>query len=156
MSVVPSDEIWVNANFKESQIENLRIGQPVELRADAYSRKLIFHGKIAGLDAGTGSAFSLMPAQNATGNWIKVTQRVPVRIALDPQEIAAYPLRLGLSMRAVVNTTDHRGSVLNRKASTLPSYSTTIFKNELQDANTVVEQVIASNESSGPTAASTN
>jgi membrane fusion protein (multidrug efflux system) len=154
MSVVPVDQVWVNANFKESQIEHLRIGQPVELRADAYSRALIFHGTIAGLDAGTGSAFSLMPAQNATGNWIKVTQRVPVRIELDPQEIAGNPLRLGLSMRVSVNTTDRTGSVLNHKAPTLPSYSTAIFENELKDANTVVEQVIASNAGSRPVALS--
>jgi membrane fusion protein (multidrug efflux system) len=156
MSVVPIEQIWVNANFKESQIENLRIGQAVQLRADAYSRSVVFHGTIVGLDAGTGSAFSLMPAQNATGNWIKVTQRVPVRIQLDPSEIAANPLRLGLSMRVSVNTTDRSGSVLNRKAPTEPSYSTHIFENELKDANAVVEQVIAGNEGSGPAAVSLN
>jgi membrane fusion protein (multidrug efflux system) len=154
MSVVPIEQIWVNANFKESQIENLRIGQPVELRADAYSRSVVFHGTLAGLDAGTGSAFALMPAQNATGNWIKVTQRVPVRIQLDPGEVAANPLRLGLSMRVSVDTTDRGGSVLNRKAPTAPSYSTDIFEHELKDADAVVEQVIAGNEGNGPAAVS--
>lgn len=156
MSVVPVEQVWVNANFKESQIEHLRIGQPVQLRADAYSRSLVFHGTVVGLDAGTGSAFSLMPAQNATGNWIKVTQRVPVRIALDPREVAANPLRLGLSMRVSVNTTDRNGRVLNRKAPSQSSYSTDIFENELKDANAVVEQVIANNEGSGPAAVSRN
>lgn len=156
MSVVPSEQIWVNANFKESQIEDLRIGQPVVLRADAYSRSVVFHGSIVGLDAGTGSAFSLMPAQNATGNWIKVTQRVPVRIQLDPEELAANPLRLGLSMRVSVDTTDRSASLLNRQAPTVPSYSTHIFEHELKDANAVVEQVIAGNEGSGPAAVSLN
>ncbi|EJM17010.1 multidrug resistance efflux pump [Pseudomonas sp. GM18] len=148
MSVVPGDQVWVNANFKESQIEDLRIGQPVELRADAYSRSVIFHGTIIGLDAGTGSAFSLLPAQNATGNWIKVTQRVPVRIALRPQEIAQNPLRLGLSMRVSVDTSDRSGPVLNKTGAQQPVYSTAIFKNELQDANEVVERVISANEGS--------
>jgi len=149
MSVVPVDQVWVNANFKESQIEDLRIGQPVELRADAYSRDVVFHGTIVGLDAGTGSAFSLMPAQNATGNWIKVTQRVPVRIALDAQEVQRSPLRLGLSMRVSVNTQDLSGPVLNKKAPAQPAYSTNIFQNELKDANDVVEQVISANEDRG-------
>lgn len=146
MSVVPVDQVWVNANFKESQLEELRIGQPVLLRADAYSRHIVFHGTIVGLDAGTGSAFSLMPAQNATGNWIKVTQRVAVRIALNPQEVAQNPLRLGLSMRVSVNTSDKDGPVLNTKTPQQPAYSTDIFKNELKDANAVVEQVISENE----------
>jgi membrane fusion protein (multidrug efflux system) len=145
MSVVPIDQIWVNANFKESQLEDLRIGQPVQLSADAYSRNIVFHGTIVGLDAGTGSAFSLMPAQNATGNWIKVTQRVPVRIALKAEEIAEHPLRLGLSMRVSVNTTDTNGEVLNTVAPPKAAYNTDIFNNELKDANDVVEQVIAAN-----------
>ncbi|WP_454866858.1 HlyD family secretion protein [Pseudomonas lini] len=149
MSVVPIDQVWVNANFKESQIQDLRMGQPVVLRADAYSRKVIFHGSIVGLDAGTGSAFSLMPAQNATGNWIKVTQRVPVRIALQPQEVADNPLRLGLSMRVSVDTTDTSGQVLNKKTPAQPAYSTNIFENELKDANDVVEQVISANDDRG-------
>jgi membrane fusion protein (multidrug efflux system) len=149
MSVVPIEQVWVNANFKESQIKDLRIGQPAVLRADAYGRKVVFHGTIVGLDAGTGSAFSLMPAQNATGNWIKVTQRVPVRIALQPQEIAANPLRLGLSMRVSVDTTDTHGQVLDKTSPAQPAYSTDIFENELKDANNVVEQVISANDDRG-------
>jgi len=146
MSVIPMDQIWVNANFKESQLEDLRIGQPVLLSADAYSRGVVFHGTIIGIDAGTGSAFSLIPAQNATGNWIKVTQRVPVRIALTPDEVARSPLQLGLSMRVSVDTTDTKGPALNN---TLPpvnsAYSTDIFNHELMDANDVVKQVIGAN-----------
>lgn len=145
MSVVPVDQVWVNANFKESQLEDLRIGQPVVLRADAYSRDVVFHGTIVGLDAGTGSAFSLMPAQNATGNWIKVTQRVPVRIALKPDEVLRSPLRLGLSMRVSVDTSNTSGPVLNTQAPPEPAYRTDIFDHELKDANDVVEQVIAAN-----------
>jgi membrane fusion protein (multidrug efflux system) len=145
MSVVPVDQVWVNANFKESQLEHLRIGQSVQLRADAYSRNVDFHGTIVGLDAGTGSAFSLMPAQNATGNWIKVTQRVPVRIALRPEEVAKNPLRLGLSMRVSVDTSDTSGPVLNTQTPIHPAYSTDIFDNELRDANDIVESVISAN-----------
>ena len=95
MSVVPLDHLWVNANFKESQLRHIRIGQKVELVADVYGDEVVYHGSVVGQDAGTGSAFSLLPAQNATGNWIKVVQRVPVRIALDPQQVARHPLQLG-------------------------------------------------------------
>ncbi|MBW8779848.1 MAG: HlyD family efflux transporter periplasmic adaptor subunit, partial [Burkholderiales bacterium] len=95
MSVVTLDNPWVDANFKEGQLERLRIGQPATLEADVYGKHVVFHGKVEGLGAGTGAAFSLLPAQNATGNWIKVVQRVPVRIALDPKEVAQNPLRVG-------------------------------------------------------------
>lgn len=104
MAVVPLDQVWVDANFKEVQLRHMQIGQPVTLHADVYGNDVAYHGRIMGLGAGTGSAFSLLPAQNATGNWIKVVQRVPVRIALDAQEIAAHPLRIGLSMHAEVDT----------------------------------------------------
>src|SRR5436305_1559084 len=91
MAVVPLDQVWVDANFKEPQLERMRVGQPVRLTADLYGASTVFHGKVAGFGAGTGSAFALLPAQNATGNWIKIVQRVPVRIALDPREVAAPP-----------------------------------------------------------------
>ncbi|MCF7522123.1 HlyD family efflux transporter periplasmic adaptor subunit [Neisseria sp. ZJ106] len=103
MAVVPLDNLWVDANFKESQLRKMKIGQPVELTADLYGSSVVYHGRISGLSAGTGSAFSLLPAQNATGNWIKVVQRVPVRIMLDEQELKAHPLRVGLSMTAKVD-----------------------------------------------------
>jgi membrane fusion protein, multidrug efflux system len=112
MTVVDLDKLWVDANFKEGQLADLRIGQPAELVADVYGTKVSYHGKVAGLGAGTGSAFSLLPAQNATGNWIKIVQRVPVRIALDPAELAAHPLRVGLSMEATVDTADRNGKTL--------------------------------------------
>ncbi|MEK8031648.1 efflux RND transporter periplasmic adaptor subunit [Ideonella sp. DXS29W] len=112
MTVVALDKLWVDANFKEGQLADLRIGQPAELTADVYGTKVTYHGKVAGLGAGTGAAFSLLPAQNATGNWIKIVQRVPVRIALDPQELAANPLRVGLSMEVNVDTGEQGGKTL--------------------------------------------
>ncbi|HEY2255725.1 MAG TPA: efflux RND transporter periplasmic adaptor subunit, partial [Variovorax sp.] len=98
MSIVPLNQLWVDANFKEVQLRNIRIDQPVKLTADLYGKKVEYDGRVAGLGVGTGAAFALLPAQNATGNWIKVVQRVPVRIALDPEQLKANPLRVGLSM----------------------------------------------------------
>ncbi|MBI2726635.1 MAG: HlyD family efflux transporter periplasmic adaptor subunit [Polaromonas sp.] len=112
MSIIPLKQVWVDANFKEVQLRNIRIGQPVTLMADVYGKKVEYKGKVAGLGAGTGAAFSLLPAQNATGNWIKVVQRVPVRIALDPKEIEANPLRVGLSMDAEVDVRNKDGKTL--------------------------------------------
>ena len=103
MSIVPIQTAYVDANFKEVQLRKVRPGQPVELTSDLYGKGVKFHGKVAGVGGGTGSAFALIPAQNATGNWIKVVQRVPVRIALDPKELAEHPLRVGLSMEAVID-----------------------------------------------------
>ncbi len=104
MSIVPVDQAYVNANFKEGQLERVRLGQPVELQSDLYGGSVKFHGRVTGLAGGTGSAFSVIPAQNATGNWIKVVQRLPVRVELDPKELSAHPLSVGLSMKAVINT----------------------------------------------------
>lgn len=146
MSVVPLDQLWVNANFKESQLEHLRIGQPAELIADIYGRNVVYHGSIVGLDAGTGSAFALLPAQNATGNWIKVTQRVPVRIALNPQDIARQPLRIGLSMRVSVNTQDRSGERIRKDIKPGFVYKTEVYNHELEDADAIVESVISDNE----------
>lgn len=112
MTLVALDQLWVDANFKESQLKALRIGQPAELVADVYGEQVVYHGRVLGLGAGTGSAFALLPAQNATGNWIKIVQRVPVRIALDPKELAAHPLRVGLSMEVSVDTADSKGLVV--------------------------------------------
>ncbi|MCY1168540.1 MAG: HlyD family efflux transporter periplasmic adaptor subunit [Pseudomonadota bacterium] len=112
MSIIPLKQVWVDANFKEVQLRNIRIGQPVTLVADLYGKKVEYKGTVAGLGAGTGAAFSLLPAQNATGNWIKVVQRVPVRIALDPKQIEANPLRVGLSMDAEVDVSNKDGKML--------------------------------------------
>ncbi|NEX59896.1 HlyD family secretion protein [Noviherbaspirillum galbum] len=112
MAIVPLDRLWVDANFKESQLREMRVGQPVTLTADVYGGKVKYDGKVVGLGAGTGSAFALLPAQNATGNWIKVVQRVPVRISLDPKQLAEHPLRIGLSMHAEVDLHDQGGAPL--------------------------------------------
>ncbi len=112
MAVVALDQAWVDANFKESQLRHMRIGQPVRLHSDLYGQQVEFAGRIAGLGAGTGAAFALLPAQNATGNWVKVVQRVPVRIALDAAALAQHPLRVGLSMEVSVDVSDPRGPVL--------------------------------------------
>ena len=109
MSIVPLDQVWVDANFKEVQLRKMRIGQPVKLTADAYGTSIEYDGRIVGLGVGTGGAFALLPAQNATGNWIKVVQRVPVRIAIDPKELADHPLRVGLSMEVEVDVADASG-----------------------------------------------
>jgi membrane fusion protein, multidrug efflux system len=106
MMIVPVAQVYVDANFKERQLRRVRPGQPVELTADLYGGDVVYHGKVVGFSGGTGAAFALIPAQNATGNWIKVVQRVPVRIALDPKELAEHPLRVGLSMEAEVDVTD--------------------------------------------------
>jgi membrane fusion protein (multidrug efflux system) len=116
MAIVPLDQLWVDANFKESQLRDMRIGQKVTLVADVYGGKVKYDGKVVGMSAGTGSAFALLPAQNATGNWIKVVQRVPVRIALDPKQLAEHPLRIGLSMRAEVDLHDQNGARLGDNA----------------------------------------
>ncbi|WP_205214992.1 MULTISPECIES: efflux RND transporter periplasmic adaptor subunit [Sphingomonas] len=104
MTLVPIAQAYVDANFKENQLAQVRPGQPVELTSDYYGGDVVFHGKVVGFAGGTGAAFALIPAQNATGNWIKVVQRLPVRIALDPKELAQHPLRVGLSMDATIDT----------------------------------------------------
>jgi membrane fusion protein (multidrug efflux system) len=112
MAVVPLDALWVDANFRETQLQHLRVGQPVSITADVYGSGVIFHGKVLGLGAGSGNAFSLLPPQNATGNWIKIVQRVPVRVALDPKELARNPLRIGLSVNATVDTSVRSGPLV--------------------------------------------
>ncbi len=146
MSVVPLDHLWVDANFKESQLRHIRIGQKVQLIADVYGDDVVYSGTVVGQEAGTGSAFSLLPAQNATGNWIKVVQRVPVRIALDPQQVAKHPLQLGLSMKVSVATRQRDGSRLVTPGSQEHGYRTDVFANELAKADAVVDKIIAANQ----------
>jgi membrane fusion protein (multidrug efflux system) len=121
MAVAALSGAWVDANFKEVQLADIRIGQPVELHADLYGGSVTFHGHIAGLGAGSGSAFALLPAQNASGNWIKIVQRVPVRIALDPKELVDHPLRVGLSMDVEVDLHDTSGPLVAKQVREAPS-----------------------------------
>jgi membrane fusion protein (multidrug efflux system) len=120
MALVPLDDVWVDANFKEVQLRSMRVGQPVKLHADLYGSDVVFHGRLAGVSAGSGSAFALLPAQNASGNWIKIVQRLPVRITLDPQELKAHPLRVGLSMVAEVDVHDTSGPVVSAQVRNVP------------------------------------
>lgn len=144
MAVVPLNQIWVDANFKETQLRNIRIGQPVSIVSDIYGSSVEYHGTVIGLSAGTGSAFALLPAQNATGNWIKVVQRLPVRIALDQKELARYPLRIGLSMTATVNTHDSSGK-LTPDHTVKTQYKTSLFDNINKEAEQVVIKTIREN-----------
>jgi membrane fusion protein (multidrug efflux system) len=142
--VVPLSEIWVDANFKESQLDHIRPGQPVSLRADVYGGRVDFHGTVVGVDAGTGSAFALLPAQNATGNWIKVVQRVPVRVQIADAELKQHPLRLGLSMEVSVDT--HAGSDGQVLAPvTAPQYSTPVYAQRMAGAELLIADIIRAN-----------
>jgi membrane fusion protein (multidrug efflux system) len=146
MAIVPLDQVWVDANFKEPQLASMRIGQPVKLHADIYGGKVVYHGTIAGFGAGTGSAFALLPAQNATGNWIKIVQRVPVRIGLDPQELAAHPLQIGLSMQVEVDTRQRAGDRLPQLGQSAQAVETDVFHSLGEVADARVKAIIAANE----------
>ena len=145
MSVIPLSAVWVEANFKESQLQNLRLGQPVTLTADVYGKQVQYHGAVEGLGAGTGAAFALLPAQNATGNWIKVVQRVPVRVALDPKELQQHPLRVGLSMIAKVDVSQTDGQMLADGSRAPTSAQTNVFDLNNAAADAEVRRIIAAN-----------
>ena len=145
MAIVPLDQVWVDANFKEPQLADMRVGQPVTLKSDLYGRRIVYHGTVAGFGAGTGSAFALLPAQNATGNWIKIVQRVPVRIAIDPRELAEHPLQVGLSMQVAVDTHGRDGVRLPQVATAAPSYSTDVYRAAGENAERRIASIIAAN-----------
>ncbi|WP_206997831.1 HlyD family efflux transporter periplasmic adaptor subunit [Trinickia mobilis] len=144
MSVVPLNQVWVDANFKEWQLRHIRVGQPVELTADVYGSSIVYHGKVVGFSPGTGSALALLPAQNATGNWIKVVQRLPVRIEIPLEELEKHPLRVGLSMNVDVNVKNPNGPQLGTDPSS--TYKTDVFANYGDDANAAIDRIIAANE----------
>ncbi|PWC16964.1 multidrug export protein EmrA [Brenneria roseae subsp. roseae] len=145
MAVVPADHLWVDANFKETQLANMRIGQPATVIADIYGDDVVYQGKVVGLDMGTGSAFSLLPAQNATGNWIKVVQRLPVRIELDPQQVAAHPLRIGLSALVNVDTANRDGKALSETPRGAPAYTSDALSLDLSPVNQMISSIIQAN-----------
>ena len=155
MAVIPLAEVWVDANFKEAQLAGMRVGQPVSLTADLYGGRIKYHGRIVGFGAGTGSAFAVLPAQNATGNWIKIVQRVPVRIALDSNELAAHPLQVGLSMQVEVDTHDRGGDRLPQVAAPPQDYTTSVFRTLEDQANERVKSTIAANATPGASLAQT-
>lgn len=145
MTLVPLDQLWVEANFKETQLAQMRIGQAVTLHSDLFGSDVEYHGRIAGLAMGTGSAFSLLPAQNATGNWIKIVQRVPVRIALDPTELRGHPLRIGLSMSVEVDLHDRSGAMLAQSAAVKPVASTSVYAQQLVEADAKIAAILRAN-----------
>ncbi|QPF73916.1 HlyD family efflux transporter periplasmic adaptor subunit [Roseateles sp. DAIF2] len=149
MAVVGLKQAWVDANFKESQLAKLRIGQTAILVADVYGDKQEYHGRVAGLSAGTGAAFALLPAQNATGNWIKVVQRVPVRIELDAKELAEHPLRVGLSMEVKVDVQKQDGPALAAATSSRSLAQTAVFEQQEQRADEEVQRIIRANSGNG-------
>ncbi|HEX4779389.1 MAG TPA: HlyD family efflux transporter periplasmic adaptor subunit [Usitatibacter sp.] len=146
MAVVTLDDVWVDANFKESQLRNMRVGQPAEVTADLYGNKLKYNGTIAGFGAGTGGAFALLPAQNASGNWIKIVQRVPVRVALKREELAQHPLQVGLSMQVKVDTQDQGGDRLPKVAKNTTSDASAVFASHDKAADERVASIIAAND----------
>ncbi len=145
MTVIPLDQVWVEANFKETQLEKMRLGQPVTLTSDVYGDAVEYHGKLASLGLGTGSAFSLLPAQNASGNWIKIVQRVPVRIELDGEQLAAHPLRLGMSMSVDVSVRDQDGAVLPAVAQSRPVLETAAYAKQLSEADALIREIVSQN-----------
>lgn len=145
MSIIPLDQIWVNANFKETQLKYMRIGQPVTVRSDLYGFNTVFHGKIVGLPGGAGNVFSLLPPENLSGNWIKIVQRLPVRIALDPKELKNHPLRLGLSLEVIAKLSNQTGALVPTTSKGSPHYKTNIFKKEEIGDKARITAIIASN-----------
>jgi len=146
MAVVPLHGVWVDANFKETQLTHMRLGQPVTIESDVYGGKVEYKGKVQSLGVGTGSAFSLLPAQNATGNWIKIVQRVPVRIVFDnPAQLEEHPLRLGMSLNVEVSLHDQNGPTLARQSPTKPAFSTDVYKQQLASADAEITRIIHAN-----------
>jgi membrane fusion protein (multidrug efflux system) len=145
MNVLPLEQIWVDANFKETQLRNLRIGQSVTLISDVYGRSARFTGKVIGIAAGTGSIFSLLPPQNATGNWVKIVQRLPVRIILEDAQLCDHPLRIGLSMNVTVSTEDCTGPYLSRIPPKEPVATTAIYDAQLEGVEELIAEVMQQN-----------
>ncbi|WP_416411851.1 multidrug efflux MFS transporter periplasmic adaptor subunit EmrA [Pantoea sp. App145] len=145
LAVVPATNLWVDANFKETQLADVRIGQPATVVSDIYGDDVVYQGKVVGLDMGTGSAFSLLPAQNATGNWIKVVQRLPVRIELDAKEVADHPLRIGLSTLVKVDTSNKEGATLASSVRAQAAYESNALAIDLTPVNQMITDIVRAN-----------
>ena len=148
MAIIPLNELWVDANYKEVQLSKVRIGQSVHLISDIYGSGVVFHGKVVGINPGTGNVFSALPPQNATGNWIKIVQRVPVRVSLDPNQLKKYPLWLGLSMNVTVDIHDTSGPMLAEAMRIHPIYQTNIYSQQEEGAMKIIDQIILENAGS--------
>ena len=145
LSVVPADQLWIDANFKETQLSGVRIGQKVSVVSDLYGSKVVFDGVVEGINMGTGGAFSVLPAQNATGNWIKVVQRLPVRITLDEQQIKAYPLRIGLSTTVTLREINTNGPALSTTQRQKPAYQSQALVLDTASIDTEIQDIIKAN-----------
>ncbi|MDR3385891.1 MAG: efflux RND transporter periplasmic adaptor subunit [Rudaea sp.] len=150
--IVPMNQLWVDANFKEPELRNIRIGQAASVTTDVYGSDVDFHGRVLGLGAGTGSAFALLPAQNASGNWIKVVQRVPVRIELDKNDLARHPLRIGLSTYVKVDTHDRGGPILAQTPNTTPVFTTNAYDKLDAQADVEADAIVHANLGDGTAA----
>ena len=153
MAVIPLNQLWIDANFKETQLHNMRIGQPVEIESDIYGSDVKYSGSIDSIGAGTGSAFALLPAQNATGNWIKIVQRVPVRIHINADQLAQHPLRVGLSTVVEVNLHDQSGPVLAQQPPQKATFTTNVYEKQLADAEALIARLIDRNSAAVSNAA---
>lgn len=145
LAIVPLEQMWVDANYKEVQLTDVRIGQPVLMTADLYGSSVKFHGTVIGIPGGTGSVFSVLPPQNATGNWIKIVQRLPVRVSLNPQEISQYPMRLGLSMEVTVDLHNTKGLMVPEAPPPHPLYTTDIYSKQIYGVQELIDKIIAEN-----------
>jgi len=145
LAIVPVDSMWIDANFKENQLRGLRIGQPVDVEADMYGSHVAYHGKVLGLTAGTGSALAVLPAQNASGNWIKIVQRLPVRIGLDPKELAEHPLFLGLSTTVDVDVHEQNGAALSQQPAWASALNTDAYAAQDQGVEDEIRGIVAAN-----------
>jgi membrane fusion protein (multidrug efflux system) len=152
MAVIPLDQLWIDANFKETQLRKMRIGQTVDIESDLYGSDVKYSGTVDSLGAGTGSAFALLPAQNATGNWIKIVQRVPVRIHINADQLRDHPLRIGLSTVVDVDLHDQSGPVLAQQPPQKASFSTNVYDQQLGEADAMISRLIHDNSAAGSTA----
>jgi membrane fusion protein, multidrug efflux system len=150
LAIAPLDSVWIDANFKETQLEKIRIGQAVNVKADIYGSDFIYHGRVLGLTAGTGSALALLPSENATGNWIKIVQRLPVRIGLDPRELAQHPLFLGLSTKVDVNVHDLTGASLSSEPAWPAQMQTEVYAAQDAGVDSEIERIVRENLQGSP------
>jgi len=149
MMIVPLEQIWVDANFKEVQLKKVRLGQPVSLKSDIYGGDMIYQGEVIGIAAATGSVMSVLPPQNATGNWIKIVQRLPVRVRLKPEQLKDYPLRLGLSMDVTVDIHNTSGKMIPETRGPGAQYSTGVFEQQEEGAEVVIQKILKENSNFG-------
>ncbi len=146
--------MWIDANLNETQLRDLRIGQPAEVVADMYGSRVSYHGRVLGLNAGTGSALAVLPAQNASGNWIKIVQRLPVRISLAPEELSRHPLLLGLSTTVRIDTQDLSGAALSRRSVWPAAANTEVYADQMAGVEEEIDSIVSRNLGSAARTAS--